>query len=135
MDTFGLLDTFFNKAVEANLGASFHISDEKGCVVFVDPSEHFGDIEVYADDDELTVVFGRFTHAHFGPYRQNDVQYDTCNEIASDAIDTLRRVFSGELLFYGSHAGGGGYELAKPDPSHSPWLTDLERFAWSKSAQ
>lgn len=133
--TLGLLDTFFNKAVEAKFDVSFHISDEKGCVVFVDPTGYFGDIEVYADDDELTVGFGRFTHANFGCYREGVPKNDVHDEIASDVIDTFRKVFDGDLRFYGSHAGGGGYEPAILEPSYTPWFADLERFAWPKAAR
>ncbi|MBP6750176.1 MAG: hypothetical protein KA144_11090 [Xanthomonadaceae bacterium] len=127
-----LLNAFFDKALGAKFDVPFHLSDEKKCVVFVDKSGGFGDIEIYADDGELTVFFGRFTHSHFGCYRRGATQDDAYDEAASDVIDTLRKTFSGELLFFGN-ASAGGYEPA--DPSYESWFSDIERFAWPKSVR
>jgi hypothetical protein len=135
MGKHALLLAFFNKTVETNIDALFHLSDEENCVVFVDDSKRFGDIKVYEDDGELTVCFGRFTHTHFGCYRQGVSQDDAYEEITSDVIDTLRKVFGGELLFFGDHMGAGGYEPATPEPTREDWFADLERFAWPKSAR
>jgi hypothetical protein len=128
-----LLLALFNKAAEAKLDAPFHICDEENCVVFVDHSKRFGDIKIYADDDELTVCFGRFTHTHFGCYRQGVSPNEACDEIATDVVETVRKVFSDEILFFGEHMGAGGYEPAAPGPTREDWFADLERFAWPKT--
>lgn len=130
-----LLNAFFDKALGAKFDVPFHLSDEKKCVVFVDGTGRFGDIEIYGEDHELTVVFGRFTHAHFDKHLRETPEAEAYDEIASDVIETLRQVFSGALLFFGSHEGGGGFEPAVRDASFEPWFADLERFAWPTKAQ
>ena len=118
------------RATDAKLGVSFEFSEERGCVVCIDDTRRFGDIEIYDDACELTVVFGRFTHAHFGCYREDLSNAEVDREVASEVVEVLRKTFCGELLFYGSHDGCGGCEPAGLIAPRNHRFADFERFAW-----
>lgn len=70
----------------------------------------FGDIELYDDGDEVTIVFGRFTHSHFSNYEDDLSLEEKETHIAEDVFDVLKATFDDELEFWGSHEGSGGFQ-------------------------
>jgi hypothetical protein len=69
----------------------------------------FGDIELYDDEDEVTIFFGRFTHSHFSNYDDIPLE-EKETQIAEDVFDVLKATFDDELEFWGSHKGSGGFQ-------------------------
>jgi hypothetical protein len=69
----------------------------------------FGDIELYDDEDEVTIYFGRFTHSHFSNYDDIPVEEKEA-QIAEDVYEVLRATLDDELEFWGSHQGSGGFQ-------------------------
>ena len=69
----------------------------------------FGDIELYDDEDEVTIYFGRFTHSHFSNYDDIPVEEKEAH-IAEDVYEVLRATLDDELEFWGSHQGSGGFQ-------------------------
>jgi hypothetical protein len=80
--------------------------------VAVFPAMHsdIGDISIYDDGDELTVVFGNFTHSHFGNYEEKLSEAEKERQIAEEMVELLEDIFQDKILFYGSHQGGGGWQ-------------------------
>jgi len=70
-----------------------------------------GDIEIYDDGDELTVVVGKFTHRHFSNYDQGVSQVERACRIGNDLAVFLSDLFADRIEMYGSHLGGGGTRL------------------------
>jgi hypothetical protein len=103
-----LLEKLTEAAHAADFGVEVRRSNDGRYVVFVDQTTTFGDILVEADEEELIVTYGRFTHSHFACYREDIGRLERRASVVDNVIETLSLVFSGEIAFYGSHAGGGG---------------------------
>ena len=69
----------------------------------------FGDLELYDDGDEVTIVFGRFTHSHFSNYEDDLSLSEKEDRIAEDVFGVISATLDDELEFWGSHQGSGGY--------------------------
>ncbi len=67
-----------------------------------------GDIEIYDDGDELTVVVGKCTHSHFGNYDQGIADVERTMRISGTVVAFLDDLFADRIEMYGSHLGGGG---------------------------
>ncbi|MDP9140467.1 MAG: hypothetical protein M3O62_06720 [Pseudomonadota bacterium] len=70
-----------------------------------------GDIEIYDDGDELTVVVGNFTHSHFGNYDQGISESERDTRISQALVGFLDALFADRIEMYGSHLGGGGTKV------------------------
>ena len=69
----------------------------------------FGDIELFDDGHEVTVVVGKFTHSHFPPFIQEAPAQGQSAKIAKSVVEFLEALFADQIVLYGSHRGGGGY--------------------------
>ncbi len=68
----------------------------------------FGDIELYDDGDEVTIIFGRFTHSHYNNY--DDIpQEEKELRIAEDVFEALDATLNDRYEFWGAHEGPGGF--------------------------
>jgi len=65
-----------------------------------------GDIEIYADGNELTVGYGNFTHCHYGKHSASSEQWE--QEAVDAVIADLDALFSDRLRMWGSRKRGGG---------------------------
>ena len=72
----------------------------------------FGDIELYDDGDEVTIVFGRFTHSHYSNYDDIPLEQKE-DQIAEDVFDVITDTLNDKLEFWGSHEGSGGGQDAE----------------------
>jgi hypothetical protein len=110
-----MIDAFIAKLNEQLPDCKWHSG--RGCpcsVVIPALSQDFGNIEILDEDGELTIYFGKFTHAHF--------------QDPSAAVICLRAVLADELEFYGSHSGADGFRLRG---SQSPLATAPKAQVWS----
>ncbi len=91
-------------------GRAFVFSDAPGLVVTIAPDcPDVGAIEIYDEDDELTVKIGRFTHTHFSPYNYTGFSDDELIvELVEGTISFLRDIFSDNIVMWGSHKSSGG---------------------------
>lgn len=95
-------------------------TEERRPFIQIKPDDpEFDDIELYDDGDEVTIVFGRFTHSHFSNYDDIPV-IDKEAQIAEDVYDILRDTFDDEVEFWGAHQGSGGYQTVDNDMSKKP---------------
>lgn len=65
-------------------------------------------IEIHDDGDELTLYLGKFTHLHISNYDDQLNEEQKAQEIVRDTVAFLSDVFDDEVVFWGSHRGGGG---------------------------
>lgn len=98
------------------------------CACFPAAHANFGDIVIYDEGEEFTLVAGRFTHGHFSSW-DDERPYDMRVESIVDAvIDFLQIVFADGYVFWGSHDRGGGWRLRDaPESNH----VVAPSFVWS----
>jgi hypothetical protein len=94
------------------------------------PAAHpeVGDIEIYDDGDELTVVYGHFTHCHYDAYgsTSDDWRLDAVNAVVVD----LEALFSDRLRMWGDHKSAGGIVREGDKPSRF-WAPKGPFYVWS----
>lgn len=78
----------------------------KPSVVFPDVHPDVGDIEIYDDGSELTVVTGHFTHWHATDYHGEPKNEQ---KIVDNVVSWLERLFADQIVLWGSHSSGGGW--------------------------
>ena len=97
------------------------------CAVFPGHPD-VGDIEIYDDGDELTVVAGKFTHGHFSNYDQELGDDEKECEIVDAVVSFLTDLFADRVILWGSHSGSGGWYY----PEHAGGAGQHEHeFVWS----
>jgi hypothetical protein len=87
-----------------------------------------GDIAIYDDGDELTVVYGNFTHCHYGKPWDSPDQWRS--EAVAAVISDLEALFSDRLKMWGSHEGSGGIVREGFEESSCP-EPDIPQYLWS----
>lgn len=112
---------------------TFVFGQAPGLVVTVPPDHpEIGAIEIYDEEDELTVVIGRFTHNHFGAYNYTGYSDDELVvELVEDVISFLRDIFSDNVIFWGAHRSSGGTYHRAGGPTESPIEPWGPRYVWS----
>ena len=81
-----------------------------------------GNVEIYDDGDELTLVLGNFTHTHFSSYDEGLCEAEQGRRIADSVVDFLEELFADRVELFGTHLGTGGFRL----------LSDGKRGIFSK---
>lgn len=86
-----------------------------------------GDIEIFDDQEELTVYIGHFTHWHVADYT-NGIQGPSPNKLADTIIEFLEELFADKIVLWGMHKGSGGWfhrDQATSGHAQGPY------FVWS----
>jgi len=99
------------------------------CAVFPAIHPEIGEIQIYDDGNELTLVTGNFTHGHFtgGDFSGSDHQ--TAEKIVDEILSFLEAVFADQIVFWGAHnRGGGWYKLGEGDCN---WAAGERKYVWS----
>ena len=81
-----------------------------------------GDLVVLDDGDEFTVVFGRFTHEHYGEFQfppSTESEKEEIEEVSKNIVAILADVFADRVVMYGGKSAVGG---------HLHWLGDEPRW-------
>jgi hypothetical protein len=102
------------------------------CAIFPALYPEFGDVQIYDDGDELTVVAGNFTHGHFSNYDEALSAEQKAEEIADAVMQFLEQLFADEFVFWGSHEAAGGWHK-RGEPSE--WQRGAKEYAWSGPIQ
>jgi hypothetical protein len=97
------------------------------CAVF--PCIHLdvGDIQIYDDGDELTVVAGKFTHGHFSNYDALSAE-QKAHQITDDVVAFLDDLFADRIVLWGSHEGSGGWHKRE---AASTLHKSAKSYVWS----
>ena len=129
-----ILKVFVEKLAAQLPDCSWHVvPGEQPKIVFPAVSQEFGDIDVTEEDGELTVTFGRFTHAHFACYDADLSEAAQADQISSNAISSLADTFADRLEFYGNHSGRGGFRQRTTEGTPSKLLAGKDMHVWSGS--
>ena len=84
------------------------------CAIFPAMHPEVGDIQIYDDGDEITLVAGHFTHGHFSNY--DDLPLAVKEKIiAGNVVTFLDKLFSDHVVLWGSKKGGGGWRVVDQD--------------------
>jgi hypothetical protein len=97
------------------------------CAVFPAVHPDVGDIQVCDDGDEVTVYAGKFTHGHFSNYDEISGP-EKRRIISEDVVEFLDAVFTDQVIFWGSHGGGGGWHRLDFGPCEDP---EPGEYVWS----
>ena len=100
------------------------------CAVFGAAHPDFGDVQIFDDGSDVTLVAGNFTHGHFSDY-QSTVPEAAAENIVNDVIDFLDRLFADRIVFWGSHRGGGGWHSRGESDSDFPIHRTGQLYVWS----
>jgi len=95
--------------------------------IAVFPAAHpdVGDIEIFDDDDEITVYLGKFTHTHLFHDLSSDQSQD---QAVKDIGNFLERILKDEIVLWGSHQSSGGFHPRGSPPSK---LARPPFYVWS----
>ena len=77
-------------------------------IVFPAVHPEVGDLQIFDDGSEVTIVAGNFTHGHFSAFDSKSSE-ETEAQIVDEVIEFLERLFADEIVLWGSHRGGGGW--------------------------
>lgn len=100
------------------------------CAIFPAVHPDVGNVEIYDDGDELTVVVGNFTHGHFSKYNFHDEYSDDEKEqeIVEQVATFLDDLFADRVVLWGSHRSSGGWYY--PEYAEHEWRYENE-YVWS----
>jgi hypothetical protein len=103
-------------------------------VVFPAIHPEVGDIKIYDDGSELTLVAGNFTHGHFSDFDTKDPDEAEQN-IVDDVLRFLERLFADQIVLWGSHQSRGGWYnrggTSKAIPSLEQMKEGKQLYVWS----
>jgi hypothetical protein len=121
-------------ALEANFpNRGFHRDDSPN-VIGVFPAAHseVGDVVIWDDGDEATVLIGEITHAHFNPYDETLSEQEVAQRVTSEVVEFLSDLFGDRLLLWRSrHGGSGGCFLISEDNPYVRLRGDELTYLWS----
>ena len=93
----------------------------------------FGALELFDDEDEVTIYYGIFTHAHYGCFDEGLTDTEKAEHILTNILADLSEVFADRSEFYAG-VGGGGFG---PVGSHGKFslanLPGVRRGLWSRA--
>jgi hypothetical protein len=126
-----LLETIARKLKSEFPSLNFAVDEENHLVVIPPLYEEYGNIEIEDDGDEFIVIVGKFTHWHFGHYREDLSEIERAETISDDVIDFLRKIFDDKIAMWGSHKGGGGFMSRDDLQSNGSELEKHQKWLWS----
>jgi hypothetical protein len=95
--------------------------------VFAAAHPDVGDVQIFDDGSEVTLVAGHFTHGHFSDFDSKSPDEAEAN-IVDDVVAFLERLFTDQVVLWGSHRGSGGWynrDRAQSEFAKGP------RYVWS----
>lgn len=99
-------------------------------IVFPAAHPEVGNLLIYDEGDEVTVMVGEFTHVHFGAERSNQAGAELAAAVTERVSSFLENLFSDRIVFWKVFGGvaGGCRERRKTD-SASTLL--VRKTVWS----
>jgi hypothetical protein len=112
-------------------------TDGKTVAVFPAKCPDVGDVTIWDDGDEATVLIEKITHGHFNPYDSSLSEADRDKEITETVCDFLDALFRNDVLLWTSGRCGGcsRLDLRKPEERENDVISGLKKgatyFLWS----
>ena len=105
--------------------------------VFPAACAEVGDVQIYDDGDEATVVIENVTHHHCNPYNSEMNPRERAQWVTHEVVEFLRALFEDRVFLWSRQQGKGGggwtqpYEGVIPDDVPE----DADMFVWSRRVE
>jgi hypothetical protein len=116
------------KLQEHFAGRGLRTAAASPCAIFPAVHPEVGDIEIYDDGDEATLLVGSFTHGHFSNYDHELSDAQRAEKIAEEVVSFLKALFADQIVLWGSHEGSGGWHQRG---EYSEYKKDAKEYVWS----
>jgi hypothetical protein len=96
-----------------------------------------GDVQIYDDGDEATVVIENVTHHHTNPYDTDMTPHERAEWVTQEVVAFLHALFDDRVFLWSRQQGKGGggwqqpYEGVIPDDVPE----DVDMFVWSRRVE
>jgi hypothetical protein len=119
------------KEVFPNL--AFKISPTSNPIISLSSSStEIGDLYIYDDGDQATVIISGITHGDFGVYDENLNTEEKEQIITEDVISFLVTLFSDRVVLYRTSSKSmGGWTVIEQGVKDIEFVAGREYFAWS----
>ena len=119
------------KEVFPNL--AFKISPTSNPIISLSSSSaEIGDLHIYDDGDQATVIITGIAHGDFGVYDENLNTEEKEQIITEDVISFLVTLFSDRVVLYRTSSKGmGGWTLIEQGVKDIEFIAGREYFVWS----
>ncbi len=116
----------------------YRVGDE-GNIVAVFPAKcsEVGDVTIWDDGDEATVMIENITHGHFNPYDESLSEEERDRRVTEEVCDFLDALFRDDVLLWTSDRAGGWarLDLCKDGEKEDDLISGLKKgakyFVWS----
>ena len=98
------------------------------------PAAHteVGDVSVWDDGDEATVMVGEITHGHFNPYHSTLTEAEVARRVTDMVVDFLESLFADRVVLWCSeNRRSGGWRVLHETPREAPTGLSGCVYVWS----
>lgn len=101
--------------------------------IFPAECKEIGDLSIYDDGTEATVLIRNITHHHINPYDEKLSEIEKAEWIVASVIDFLENLFLDRMLLWSIDQGrsGGGWFEIEENPSSDEIPPKADVFVWS----
>jgi hypothetical protein len=112
---------------------AFKISPTSNPIISLSSSSaEIGDLHIYDDGDQATVIITGITQGDFGVYDENLNTEEKEQIITEDVISFLVTLFSDRVVLYRTSSKGmGGWTVIEQGVKDIEFVAGREYFAWS----
>jgi hypothetical protein len=105
--------------------------------VFPPACAEVGEVKIYDDGDEVTVVIENVTHHHTNPYDSEMTPNERAQWVAHEVVEFLQALFGDRVFLWSRQQGKGGGGWKQPYggviPDDVP--QDADMFVWSRRVE
>lgn len=111
----------------------FRISPSSNPIISLSSgSIEIGDLQIYDDEDEATIVITGITHGHFSVYDEKLNREEKEQIITEDVISFLVTLFSDRVVLYRTPSRDlGGWTVIEHGFADIEFVSGREYFVWS----
>jgi len=104
--------------------------DGEGYVIFPAADRQFGDLVIYDEGDEVTIMVGKFTHLHLGR-RKEEPECEVASAITARVIEYLEHLFADRMLVWAGVLGFGRGQRLRDHREDEYSTFFVRKFVWS----
>jgi len=105
--------------------------------VFPAACSEVGDVQIYDDGEEATVIIENVTHHHSNPYDQGMTPGERAQWVTDEVVEFLHKLFADRVFLWSLKQGRGGGGWQQPYegviPDGVPEEADM--FVWSRRVE
>lgn len=112
----------------------FELNEKDQKITIKNQHLYIGNIVFEADDKEIIIYIGNFTHWHAGCYDESLKEEQKHEQIIHEILDFLSGMLADKIIMWGSHEVGGGfyyldYDESEQDAPLNP--SEVDKYVWS----